>query len=254
MLSLNRYSLEATRSGNTINLVSNDVQKIEKSLNQLGMVFSAPMELSISLGILWYFIGWEALIGATVFFVLVAFQILLARKAADLRKKAATFTDERLMVMNEIIAGIRAVKMFAWEWNFIDGGRILNRFSKDVGTIDDVLPIRFLESVTMCLFSLLSFLVPAVTNYWLFLALLPILSIFMYYARYYLASSRELKRIEAIKCSPVYSHFTETIHGLEIIHISNKNKAFLERLERLVERAICFVLFCFIFCGELYSN
>lgn len=127
MLSLNRYSLEATRSGNTINLVSNDVQKIEKSLNQLGMVFSAPMELSISLGILWYFIGWEALIGATVFFVLVAFQILLARKAADLRKIAATFTDERLMVMNEIIAGIRAVKMFAWEWNFIDVVRELRK-------------------------------------------------------------------------------------------------------------------------------
>lgn len=127
MLSLNRYSLEATRSGNTINLVSNDVQKIEKSLNQLGMVFSAPMELSISLGILWYFIGWEALIGATVFFVLVAFQILLARKAADLRKKAATFTDERLMVMNEVIAGIRAVKMFAWEWNFIDVVRDLRK-------------------------------------------------------------------------------------------------------------------------------
>lgn len=127
MLSLNRYSLEATLSGNTINLVSNDVQKIERSLNQLGMVFSAPMELSISLGILWYFIGWEALIGATVFFVLVAFQILLARKAADLRKKAATFTDERLMVMNEIIAGIRAVKMFAWEWNFIDVVRDLRK-------------------------------------------------------------------------------------------------------------------------------
>lgn len=127
MLSLNRYSLEATRSGNTINLVSNDVQKIEKSLNQLGMVFSAPMELSISLGFLWYFIGWEALIGATVFFVLVAFQIVLARKAADLRKKAATFTDERLMVMNEIIAGIRAVKMFAWEWNFIDVVRELRK-------------------------------------------------------------------------------------------------------------------------------
>lgn len=127
MLSLNRYSLEATRSGNTINLVSNDVQKIEKSLNQLGMVFSAPMELSISLGILWYFIDWEALIGATVFFVLVAFQILLARKAADLRKKAAAFTDERLMVMNEIIAGIRAVKMFAWEWNFIDVVRDLRK-------------------------------------------------------------------------------------------------------------------------------
>ena len=62
-----------------------------------------------------------------MFFVLVAFQILLARKAADLRKKAATFTDERLMVMNEIIAGIRAVKMFAWEWNFIDVVRDLRK-------------------------------------------------------------------------------------------------------------------------------
>lgn len=49
-------------SGNTINLVSNDAQKIEKSLNRLGMVLFAPLELSISLVILWYLIGWEALL------------------------------------------------------------------------------------------------------------------------------------------------------------------------------------------------
>ncbi|KAJ7325678.1 hypothetical protein OS493_029102 [Desmophyllum pertusum] len=44
----------------------------------------------------------------------------MARKAAKLREKAAAFTDERLVVMNEIISGIRAVKMYAWEWNFRD--------------------------------------------------------------------------------------------------------------------------------------
>ena len=54
------------------------------------------------------------------FFCLVAFQVLLAKKAASLSEKAASFTDERLMVMNEIISGIRAVKMYAWEWNFRD--------------------------------------------------------------------------------------------------------------------------------------
>ncbi|KAL9978294.1 hypothetical protein ACROYT_G015793 [Oculina patagonica] len=120
VLSLNRFSLEATLSGNTINLVSNDAQKIERSLNQLGMVLAAPLELTISLVILWYLIGWEALVGAAIFFVLVAFQMLMARKAAKLREKAAAFTDERLVVMNEIISGIRAVKMYAWEWNFRD--------------------------------------------------------------------------------------------------------------------------------------
>ena len=120
VVSLDRYSLVNTASGNTINLVSNDAQKIEKSLNQMGMVLSAPIELVISILILWYLVGLEALTGAGMFFCLVAFQVLLAKKAASLSEKAASFTDERLMVMNEIISGIRAVKMYAWEWNFRD--------------------------------------------------------------------------------------------------------------------------------------
>ena len=113
-------------------------------------------------------------------------------------------------------------------------GRILNRFSKDVGCMDDVIPPLFLQAVKFCLFSLSAILVPAATNYWLFLVLLPIIAIFGYYVRYYLKSSRELKRIEAIKCSPVYSHITETLNGLEIVHTSNMNKTFLDRLQRLV--------------------
>ena len=60
VLSLKRYSLEATLSGNTINLVSNDAQKVKRSLNQLGMVLAAQLELTISLVILWYLIGCSA--------------------------------------------------------------------------------------------------------------------------------------------------------------------------------------------------
>lgn len=52
----------------------------------------------------------------------------MARKAAKLRDKAAAFTDERLVVMNEIISGIRAVKMYAWEWNFRDAVWNLRRY------------------------------------------------------------------------------------------------------------------------------
>ena len=86
----------------------------------MGYMLSAPLELVIGLIILWYLIGWEALIGAVIFFVLVIFQMLMAKKAAKLRKMAAAFTDKRLVVMNEIITGIRAVKMYAWEWKFRD--------------------------------------------------------------------------------------------------------------------------------------
>ena len=113
-------------------------------------------------------------------------------------------------------------------------GRILNRFSKDIGSMDDVLPPFFLQALLYCLFSLGAILVPAATNYWLFLALLPIIGLFVYFARYYLKTSRELKRIEAIKCSPVYSHFAETVNGLEIVHTSNMSWAFIDKLKRLV--------------------
>ena len=107
-------------SGNTINLVSNDAQKIEKSLNTVGLMLLAPLEIVISLLMLWHLIGWKALVGAALLLVLVAFQMLMAGKAAKLRETAASFTDKRLVVMNEIISGIRAVKMHAWEWNFMD--------------------------------------------------------------------------------------------------------------------------------------
>lgn len=99
-------------------MVSNDAQKVEKFLKDLGMIMSVPLELTISLAMLWYLVGWEAFISAAFFFILMAFQVVMARKAANLRYKAAVFTDQRLAVMNEIISGIRAVKMYAWEWNF----------------------------------------------------------------------------------------------------------------------------------------
>ena len=117
-------------------------------------------------------------------------------------------------------------------------GRILNRFSKDLGCMDDVLPPQFQVAVFLCLNTVSSILVPVATNYWLFLVLALIISLFVYFVRYYVKTSRELKRIEAIRCSPVYSHIAETLSGLEVVHSSNMQSAFLDRMNRLVHRQV----------------
>ena len=109
-------------------------------------------------------------------------------------------------------------------------GRILNRFSKDIGSMDDVLPAQFLAAVEVCLFSFSTILLPVAANFWLLFVVSPLVLIAVYYGRYYLKSSREIKRLEAITCSPVYSHISETIAGLEIIRCSQMEQNFFRRL------------------------
>ena len=84
----------------------------------------------------------------------------------------------------------------------------------------------------------------AVTNYWLVIGITPLMLLFFYYGRYYLRTSRELKRLEAIKCSPVYSHVAETVHGLEVIKTAGMEERFLQLLFRLV---VDFLFYCSLY-------
>ena len=113
-------------------------------------------------------------------------------------------------------------------------GRIMNRFSKDVGVMDDLLPARMLRLLQFSLYSLCAVLVPSVANYWVFIALLPMAAVFVYYGLFYLRSSRDFKRLEATKCSPVYSHMAETVAGLEVIRSNQREGNFLCQFHRWV--------------------
>lgn len=77
-------------------------------------------------------------------------------------------------------------------------GRILNRFSKDIGNIDEWLPKTMLDAAQILLISAGSVvLVGIVNNY--FLVLVAVISIFFLLLRYiFLKSSKNIKRLEGI--------------------------------------------------------
>ena len=118
ILTMKRITLEQTLAGNTINLVSNDAQKLDLAGENVVMVIFAPLEIVGSCFVLWYLIGWQALIGAGFMMLVCLCSLLLSRTGTKLRSKAAAVTDQRLSVINEIISGIRAVKICAWEDNY----------------------------------------------------------------------------------------------------------------------------------------
>jgi len=128
ILSLKRHTLEDAISENTINLVSNDAQAIEL-LSFAGFEFAlVPLDIVVSVVLLWYLVAWQALIGASFFLLVVAYGLFAAHKAGKIREQSASVTDKRLEIMKEIIAGIRVVKMYAWEWNFTDVVAQIRRF------------------------------------------------------------------------------------------------------------------------------
>ena len=111
-------------------------------------------------------------------------------------------------------------------------GRILNRFSKDIGGIDELLPKAFLMAIQLVLLALAATVLPSFTNAWLSFVSLPVVIIFLYLVLYSLKSSRELKRLQSICRSPVYSHFSETMAGLDTIRTRKRERDFIEQFYR----------------------
>ncbi|XP_046387603.1 ATP-binding cassette sub-family C member 10 [Ischnura elegans] len=96
-------------------------------------------------------------------------------------------------------------------------GRILNRFSSDTYTVDDSLP--FIMNILFAqLFSVVGAVFVTVYGIpWLLLILVPLIPLYYWLQNHYRRTSRELKRLSSVTLSPLYSHFNETLQGLQTI-------------------------------------
>lgn len=96
-------------------------------------------------------------------------------------------------------------------------GRILNRMSSDMNRVDlqlaatlDILfrgIIQLLGTIAIIGFS----------SPYALVAVVPLGALFAMLQRYFLATSRELKRLDALSKSPLYAHFSESLSGLSTV-------------------------------------
>uniref|UniRef100_A0ACD6AEE6 Uncharacterized protein n=1 Tax=Avena sativa TaxID=4498 RepID=A0ACD6AEE6_AVESA len=108
-------------------------------------------------------------------------------------------------------------------------GRILNRLSSDLYAIDDSLPF-ILNIFVANFFSLLGTLVVLCYSQVTFLLILvPLWLIYSKVQFYYRSTSREVRRLDSVARSPIYSSFTETLDGSSTIRAFQKEGFFLER-------------------------
>jgi len=97
-------------------------------------------------------------------------------------------------------------------------GRIMNRFAKDVGYLDELLPETCLDFLSLAWFNLASLAVVCVVTPWIAIAVLPCAVIFVRIRSYYIRTARDIKRIEGTSRSPVYAHLGQSLDGLTVLH------------------------------------
>ncbi|KAK4561111.1 ATP-binding cassette transporter yor1 [Recurvomyces mirabilis] len=96
-------------------------------------------------------------------------------------------------------------------------GRITNRFSKDVDTMDNALTDA-MRMFFMTMAMILSVFILIIAYYYYFVvALAPLVVLFLFSASYYRASAREIKRHEAVLRSAVFSRFGEAVTGVSTV-------------------------------------
>ncbi|XP_058800144.1 ATP-binding cassette sub-family C member 4-like isoform X2 [Phymastichus coffea] len=117
-LRLSKAALGETAPGKIVNLVASDVTRFETIFVCLHHMWSAPLSTIIITILLYIEIGWSALIGTSIVFLIVPIQGYLGKLSSKYRLQTSLKTDERIRLMDEIISGVQVIKMYAWEKPF----------------------------------------------------------------------------------------------------------------------------------------
>ncbi|RFU35837.1 hypothetical protein B7463_g476, partial [Scytalidium lignicola] len=106
-------------------------------------------------------------------------------------------------------------------------GMILNRFSKDIEAVDQEVASVAIGVISCALAILLTVvLISTITPGFLIAAVL-ISALYFFVGKFYLRSSRDLKRLESIQRSPLFQQFGETLTGITTIRAYGAERRFI---------------------------
>ena len=137
-----------------------------------------------------------------------------------------------------VLMGVRAAKtlyervttaVLAAPMSFFEqtpAGRILNRFTSDTETVDNVL-LQNLQQWLNCIMPVIgtSALICVVNPYFV-LWLVPLAGVFLLLRSYAAGAQRDLQRLESISRSPIFTAFGEALNGLPTIRAFSSEARF----------------------------
>ncbi|XP_047739320.1 ATP-binding cassette sub-family C member 4 [Hyalella azteca] len=112
-------------------------------------------------------------------------------------------------------------------------GHVLNCFTKDMGQIDDLMPMCLWDFLTISLntvgiIAMIGFVFP-----YMFIPTAVFVVVLILLRRLYLHTARDIRRLEAITRSPVFSHLSTSLDGLTTIRAFRTQRSFIRGFDHL---------------------
>ncbi|CAH8644795.1 unnamed protein product [Schistosoma rodhaini] len=144
-LRLSNKARYQSTTGQIMNLMSSDAQQFVQLMPFINILWSGPFQITIAMILLWRELGPSVLAGVGVLLLLLPVNVLIARRSKVFQEKKSSCADSRIKFINELMNGIRVLKLYAWEPSFM----------KEIGLIRDK-EVKYLRRFTY--FQSLSFL------------------------------------------------------------------------------------------------
>ncbi|XP_045858979.1 multidrug resistance-associated protein 1-like isoform X1 [Meles meles] len=114
-LLLSNVSRKRFSTGEITNLMSADAQQLMDLTANLSLLWSAPFQILMAISLLWQELGPAVLAGVAVLLFVIPVNALVANRVKKLKKSQTKNKDKQIKLLNEILHGIKILKLYAWE-------------------------------------------------------------------------------------------------------------------------------------------
>ena len=107
-----------TSTGAIVNMMSNDTTQVQRFIQFMGFVTTAPFQVAFSLYLIYQEVGIATFAGVGFLFALIPINVCVFVLVGKNRRATLKESDNRVRLISEILNGIRIIKFYAWESPF----------------------------------------------------------------------------------------------------------------------------------------
>ena len=92
-----------------------DTQRVVDYVNIVNIIWSSPVQLVLTIYLLWQQLGVSSLAGLAIMFLLVPFNGFVTNRFKNTQIRLMKEKDARAKLVSEVLSGMKVLKLYAWE-------------------------------------------------------------------------------------------------------------------------------------------